>query len=242
MGAYIFEFIGTLILILLGDGVCAAVTLDKCKAKGAGWIVVTLGWGFAVMCGVFVAGPYSGAHLNPALTLALAVAGTFDWSLVAGYVIAQMLGAMTGALLVYIFYKDHYKITEDPEAKLGTFCTMPAIYNPLRNLFSEIIGTWLLVLAILMFATKGNAATVGLGTLGALPVTLLIMAIGISLGATTGYAINPARDLGPRITHALVMPKDKSGWYYAWIPVVGPVLGGLLAVGTYKILDLFVAL
>lgn len=235
-----FEFIGTLILVLLGDGVCAGNSLKGTKGRDGGWIVITLGWGLAVMCGVFVAGPYSGAHLNPALTIALAVAGTFPWHDVLGYVAAQMLGGFAGAVLVYLFYKDHYDLTDDPNVKLGTFCTMPAIANKWRNLFCEMIGTWLLVLCVLAFSVKGNLSEVGLGSLGAFPVAMLIVAIGLSLGGTTGYAINPARDLSPRIAHFVLPLKNKrdSGWGYSWIPVVGPLLGGLLAVVTYNFLYL----
>lgn len=229
--ACFFEFIGTLVLILLGDGVVAGCTLEKTKARGAGWTVITMAWGFAVMCGVFIAGPYSGAHLNPAVSLGLAIAGKFSWSLVLPYTIAQMLGAFCGACLVYAIYKDHFDATEDPAAKLGVFCTAPAIRNNRRNLLSEIVGTWLLVLCIIAFSTAENTPAVGMGDLGAIPVTMLIMAIGMSLGATTGYAINPARDLAPRIAH-FVLPvrgKGDSGWDYSWIPVAGPFIGAALA-------------
>ena len=233
--AYIFELLGTLVLVLLGDGVCAAVTLNKSKAQGAGWVVITLGWGFAVMLGVLVAGPVSGAHLNPAVTLGLAAAGKFAWSLVPGYVIAQMLGGFLGAVLVYIFYKDHYKATADqPDAMLGTFCTMPAINNPWRNFLSELIATCLLVFVILALGTEGNTP-VGAGALGAFPVTCVIMSIGMSLGATTGYAMNPARDLSPRCAHAVlpIAGKRDSGWGYSWVPVAGPLAGGALAAGLF---------
>ena len=233
--AYIFELLGTLVLVLLGDGVCAAVTLNKSKAQGAGWVVITLGWGFAVMLGVLVAGPVSGAHLNPAVTLGLAAAGKFAWSLVPGYVIAQMLGGFLGAVLVYIFYKDHYKATSDqPDAMLGTFCTMPAINNPWRNFLSELIATCLLVFVILALGTEGNTP-VGAGALGAFPVTCVIMSIGMSLGATTGYAMNPARDLSPRCAHAVlpIAGKRDSGWGYSWVPVAGPLAGGALAAGLF---------
>lgn len=232
MNPYLAEFIGTLILVLMGDGVCACSSLEKSKGKGAGWITVTLGWGLAVMCGVFVAGPYSGAHLNPALSVGLALAGKFEWQLLPGYVIAQLAGAFVGAVLVWAFYKDHYDATEDAGTKLGTFCTMPAVENKFRNLFCEFSGTWLLTFTVLMFSTAENTPTVGLGSLGALPVTLLIVAIGVSLGGATGYAINPARDLPPRIAHA-VLPfksaKRDSGWGYAWVPVIGPLLGAAFA-------------
>ena len=234
----VFEWLGTLVLVLLGDGVCAGNSLNKTKGQGGGWVVITLAWGFAVMCGVFIAGQYSGAHLNPAVTLGLAIAGKFAWSDVLGYVVAQMLGGFCGALLVWLYYKDHYDATPDPDTKLGTFCTMPAIPNRCRNFFCEFLGTWLLVFIILMFATKENSPTVGLGSLGAFPVTALIMAIGMSLGGTTGYAINPARDFGPRCVHALVPMKDKrdSGWGYSWIPVLAPLCGAAFAALTFILL------
>ena len=245
---YIFEFIGTMVLILLGDGVCAATSLDKSKAKDAGWIVVTMGWGFAVMVGVFIAGSVSGAHLNPAVSIGCALAGTMEWSAVPGYVIAQMLGGFVGAVLVWLFYKDHYDITECGDTKLGTFCTMPAIEGHKgRNFFCEVIATWLLVFVILVFGVDANVPTldadgvhlhIGMGELGAIPVTYLIMAIGMSLGGATGYALNPARDLSPRLAHALLPIKGKrdSGWSYSWVPVAGPVAGGLLAALTYMLL------
>ena len=231
----IFEFIGTLVLILLGDGVCCATSLSKSKANGAGWVVITLGWGLAVMCGVFIAGPYSGAHLNPAVTLGFALAGQFEWAAVLPYIAAQMLGGFAGAVAVYLFYKDHFDATEDPDANLGVFCTMPAIMNKGRNFFCEFLASWLLVFVILVLGNKENLPEVGMGELGAFPVTMLIMAIGMSLGGTTGYAINPARDLAPRIAHAILPIKDKrdSGWGYSWVPVAGPICGGLFAALTY---------
>ena len=231
----IFEFIGTLVLILLGDGVCCATSLSKSKANGAGWVVITLGWGLAVMCGVFIAGPYSGAHLNPAVTLGFALAGQFDWAAVLPYIAAQMLGGFAGAVAVYLFYKDHFDATENPDAKLGVFCTMPAIMNKGRNFFCEFLASWLLVFVILALGNKENLPEVGMGELGAFPVTMLIMAIGMSLGGTTGYAINPARDLAPRIAHAILPIKGKrdSGWGYSWVPVAGPICGGLFAALTY---------
>ena len=231
MDKLIFEFLGTLVLVLLGDGVCAACSLNKSKAKGAGWVVITLGWGFAVMAGVLIAGPVSGAHLNPAVTLGLAIAGGFPWAEVAGYMAAQMLGGFAGALLVYVFYKDHYKATaEEPDTMLGTFCTMPAIANPWRNFLSEFIATCLLVFLIL---AMGRDA--GFGALSPFPVTCVIMSIGMSLGATTGYAMNPARDLSPRCAHALlpIAGKRDSGWSYSWVPVVGPLTGGAAAAALY---------
>ena len=241
MNPYIAEFIGTLVLVLLGDGVCAATSLNHSKAKGAGWVVIALGWGLAVMMGVLIAGPSSGAHLNPAVTLGLAVAGKFAWKMVLGYIVAQMLGGFVGAALVWVFYKDHYKATQDqPDTMLGTFCTMPAIKNPWRNFLCEVIATCLLVFVILALATEGNAfsmggVALGTGALGSWPVTCLIMAIGMSLGGTTGYALNPARDLSPRCAHAVlpIAGKRDSGWSYSWIPVVGPMAGAVLAAALF---------
>ena len=232
----VFEFIGTLVLVLMGDGVCAATTLERSKAKGAGWIVITLAWGFAVMAGVFIAGPYSGAHLNPAVSLGLAVAGTFPWKEVLPYCVAQMLGGFCGAGIVYIYYRDHYKAsTANPDGILGTFCTMPAIDHKPMNFLCEIIATCVLVFLILAIGTQANTPAVGLGSIGAFPVTAIIMSIGMSLGGTTGYALNPARDLGPRCIHALIPLEGKrdSGWSYSWVPVVGPMVGCLLAAGLY---------
>lgn len=228
----VFEFLGTMIMILMGDGVCAGVTLNHSKAKGAGWIVITLAWGFAVMCGVFIAGPYSGAHLNPAVSLGLALGGKFAWSAVLPYAAAQMLGGFCGALLVFCFYKDHYAAsTDNPEGILTTFCTMPAIPHKFLNFFSELIATFVLLLVILALATKGNTPEVGLGSVGGFPVTALIMALGMSLGGTTGYAMNPARDFGPRCVHALIPLQGKrdSGWSYSWVPVFGPLAGACVA-------------
>ena len=227
----VFELLGTLVLVLLGDGVCAACTLNKSKAQGAGWVVITLGWGFAVMCGVLIAGPYSGAHLNPAVTLGLALAGKFLWAEVLPYIVAQMVGGFLGAVLVYAFYADHFAATsENPDGMLGCFCTMPAIEHKTVNFFSEMVATFVLVFLILMLGTSGNA-NVGMGSLGAFPVTCVIMSLGMSLGATTGYAMNPARDLSPRLAHAILPIKGKrdSGWSYSWIPVCGPLTGAALA-------------
>lgn len=234
----IFEFLGTLVLILLGDGVVACTGLKNSKGNGGGWVVVTLAWGLAVMCGVFIAGPATGAHLNPAVTIGLAAAGKFAWSKVAAYAVAQILGGICGAMLVYAFYKDQFDATDDADAKLGCFCTMPAVMNKPRNFFCELVATWLLVLVILIFSTEGQSSEVGLGAVGALPVTMLIMAIGMSLGGATGYAINPARDLGPRIAHAILPIKGKrdSGWGYSWVPVLGPVAGAALAALTFILL------
>ena len=245
---YIFEFIGTMVLILLGDGVCAATGLERSKAKGGGWVVIAMGWGFAVMTGVFISGSVSGAHLNPVVSISCAIAGSMEWSAVPGYVIAQMLGGFTGALLVWLFYKDHFDATSDPNTKLGTFCTMPAIEgHKARNFFCEALASWLLVFVILIFGVDSNVPHldaegihlhIGMGELGALPVTFLIMAIGMSLGGATGYAINPARDLAPRIAHAVLPIKGKrdSGWGYSWVPVAGPIAGGIAAALSYLLL------
>ncbi len=244
----VFEFIGTLVLILLGCGVVACVSLKKSKGEGGGWIVVTLAWGLAVFCGVLIAGPWSGAHLNPAVTLGLAAAGKFPWTDVGPFIVAQILGGILGAVLVYVFYKDHFDATDDAQTKLGVFSTIPAIQNKTRNLICEIIGTFILVLVILFIGDEGNSAQmvaesgykakVGLGSVGALPVALLVVVIGLSLGGTTGYAINPARDLGPRIAHAILPIKGKgdSQWHYSWVPIIGPVLGGIIAALVYWII------
>jgi glycerol uptake facilitator protein len=250
MHDYLAEFIGTALLVLLGNGVVANVVLPKTKGSGAGWIVVAFGWGMAVFVAVWCVGEISGAHVNPAVTVGLATAGKFAWNNAAGYVAAQLLGAMVGATLVFVFYREHYKASDDPDAKLATFATAPAIRHYTSNLFSEVIGTLVLVLATLlavdpsinmdseMVAENRGGLRIGLGTLGALPVGLLVLSIGLSLGGTTGYAINPARDLGPRIAHALlpVPGKRDSDWSYAWIPVVGPLLGAVLAVLLWSVL------
>jgi glycerol uptake facilitator protein len=235
MTPFIAEIIGTMLLILLGNGVVANVVLKDTKGNNSGWIVITTAWALAVFVGVTVAGPVSGAHLNPAVTLGLAIAGKFSWDLVPTYIAAQMIGAMLGAFLVWLFNKDHFAITEDEGAKLACFSTGPAIRKPISNLISETIGTFVLVFVIFYFADPSltlqhePTAKIGLGTVGALPVTFLVWAIGLSLGGTTGYAINPARDLGPRIMHAVLPVKGNSDWSYAWIPVAGPILGATIA-------------
>jgi len=235
MSTFQAEFLGTLFLVLLGNGVVANVVLKGTKGNNSGWIVITTGWALAVFIGVVIAGPYSGAHINPAVTIGLAVAGKFPWDSVTTYIIAQFLGAMTGSLLVWVLYKSHFDVTEDASAKLAVFCTSPAIRNTFMNLLSEIIGTFVLVFAIFYMTTPeiGDASKtpIGMGSLGAIPVALLVWVIGLSLGGTTGYAINPARDLGPRIIHAIIPIKGKStsDWAYAWIPAVGPLAGGVLA-------------
>lgn len=242
MTPFTAELIGTMLLILLGNGVVANVVLKDTKGNNSGWIVITTAWALAVFVGVTVAGPASGAHLNPAVTIGLAVAGKFSWDLVPTYIAAQMLGGMIGAFLVWLFNKDHFAITEDEGAKLACFSTGPAIRNTFSNLISEIIGTFVLVFVIFHFSDPSislNAdptAKVGLGSVGALPVTLLVWAIGLSLGGTTGYAINPARDLAPRIMHAILPVKGSSDWSYAWIPVAGPVLGAVIAAVLFGII------
>lgn len=242
MTAFTAEIIGTFLLILLGGGVVANVVLEKTKSNDAGWMVITTAWGLAVFVGVVVAGPYSGAHLNPAVSIGLAVAGKFDWALVPSYIFAQFIGAMLGSFIVWLLYKDHFDITKDGEAKRAIFCTAPAIRNPFSNILSEIIGTFILVFVVLYFtnATLSKPeTTIGLGSLGALPVALLVWVIGLSLGGTTGYAINPARDLGPRIMHAILPIKGKttSDWGYAWVPVIGPIIGASLAGGLMLLLS-----
>lgn len=231
----IFELIGTAVMILLGDGVVACTALKQSKGTGGGWVVVTLAWGLAVMCGVFIAGPHSGAHLNPAVSVGLAAVGSFPWESVPAYIVAQMLGGFIGGVFVYLFYKDQFDATEDPEAKLGVFCTMPAVMNRPRNFLCEVVGTFVLVFIIMALGHSSNAPTVGLGSIGAFPVTFLVMAIGMSLGGTTGYAINPARDLAPRIAHFVLPIKGKrdSGWNYSWVPVLGPLCGACIAAIVY---------
>ncbi len=243
MNEIIAEFIGTFLLVLLGNGVVANVVLKDTKGHQGGWIVIALGWGLGVFVGVAVAGPVSGAHINPAVTIGLAATGLFPWSDVLPFVASQMLGAATGAFIVWLFYRDHFNRTEDPDAQLACFSTAPAIRRFGSNIISEVIGTFVLIFVILYIAEPSvtlegiEEVKMGLGTLGALPVALLVTAIGLSLGGTTGYAINPARDLGPRIMHALLPMKHKgsSDWSYAWIPVAGPILGALVAAGFYLI-------
>ncbi len=241
MNPIVAEYLGTLILILMGTGVCANSLLKETFARGADWVLITLGWGLGVFLGVIVAGPSSGAHLNPAVTIGLAVAGKFAWSDAPMYVLAQFLGAMSGAFLTWLLYADHYNRTEEPGSIKGTFCTSPAIKNTPRNLLSEVVGTFVLIIVVLFiagpeFKSQGiGDVKIGLGSVGALPVALLVVSIGMSLGGLTGYAINPVRDLGPRIIHSLVPIKSKgtSDWGYAWIPVVGPIIGAVVAALLY---------
>jgi glycerol uptake facilitator protein len=233
MSPYLAEYLGTLILILLGDGVVAAVVLKKTKSENAGWLTIVIGWGLAVTLAIYAVGKISGAHLNPAVTLALAWSGSFGWELVPGYILAQFAGAFSGAVLVWLHFLPHWKITDNQAGKLGIFCTGPAIRSYSSNLISEIIATAVLILGLLFIGA--NEFTQGLNPL---VVGLLIIAIGLSLGGTTGFAINPARDLGPRIAHFLlpISGKGKSDWSYAWVPVVGPVIGGLLGAWLYQVL------
>ncbi|MCD7035202.1 aquaporin family protein [Metabacillus sp. GX 13764] len=231
MSAFWAEVIGTMVLIVLGGGVCAGVNLKKSFAEGSGWIVITFGWGLGVAMAVYATGQISGGHFNPAVTLALALTGDFPWADVPLYLIAQMIGAFLGAVIVYLHYLPHWRATEDPAVKLGVFSTGPAIPNVFANFLSEVIGTFILITGILSFG--GNKFTDGLNPL---IVGFLVVAIGLSLGGTTGYAINPARDLGPRIAH-FVLPiagKGTSNWSYAWIPVAGPLAGGAFAAVFYQ--------
>ena len=242
MSDFTAELLGTMFLILLGTGVVANVVLKGTKGNNAGWMVVTTGWALAVFVGVVVAAPYSGAHLNPAVTLGLAIAGKFPWSKVVLYIVAQMIGAVIGSMLMWIVYKDHFNATTDPDAQLAVFSTGPAIKNRVFNLLSEIVGTFVLVFVVFYFTNAEiveEDSPIGLGSLGALPVAFLVWGIGLSLGGTTGYAINPARDLGPRIAHAILPMKQKgsSDWKYAWIPIFGPLIGGAIAGLLFLILN-----
>jgi glycerol uptake facilitator protein len=242
MNAYLAELIGTAIIIVFGAGVVANVVLARTKGGNSGWIVITWGWAIGVFVGVFCSEPHSGAHLNPAITVALAMAGKLPWGLVPGYVASQVAGAFAGAVLVGIFYGEHFKVTSDLDAKLGVFCTAPAIRSIPRALFCETMATFFLVFPVFLMTPgsitlpgAGGASPspvpIGLGSISGLPVALLVLGLGLALGGTTGYAINPARDLGPRLAHA-VLPlgaKRDGDWSYAWVPVVGPILGGAIA-------------
>ena len=241
------EFIGTALLLILGNGVVATVLLNQSKGQNAGWVAITAGWGLAVFVAVFSVARISGAHLNPAVSLAMAMTGRLPWEMFGPYVAAQMLGAIAGSSIVWIAFLPHWKVTPDPALKLAAFCTAPAIRNAPANLACEAIGTFVLVFGV--FCMKGATGSPGgaavfpidLGALGALPVGLLVFAIGLSLGGPTGYAINPARDLGPRIAHAILPIAGKGGcdWGYSWIPVLGPLIGAALAAVAYKALGSF---
>lgn len=247
MEKYLAEFVGTAILLLLGNGVCANVTLARSKAKGGGWIVVTTAWGLAVALAVYSVGRISGAHINPAVTVSLAAIGSFPWAQVPGYILAQLAGGFTGATLVWLTFLAHWEKTDDPEAKLGIFATIPAIDKPFANFLSEAIGTGMLLLGILAIGDNAqslqNAGDLDLsvvfsGAIQPLIVGFLVWGIGLSLGGPTGYAINPARDLGPRLAHALlpIPGKGSSQWRYAWIPIMGPLAGGVLGAVIYTLL------
>ena len=232
MSPYLAELVGTALLVLFGDGVVANVVLAKSKGNNGGWIVITTGWALAVVMGVYAVGTVSGGHLNPAVTLGLAAIGKFDAAQVPGYIAAQMAGAFCGAALVWLAYLPHWKETTDTGAKLGVFCTAPAIRHTGSNLLCEIIGTAVLVFGALAIPSKVNLSEPGWATgFGPILVGLLVFAIGLSLGGPTGYAINPARDLGPRIAHAILPIAGKGGsdWSYAWIPIVAPIAGGVTA-------------
>lgn len=232
MSPYLAEVIGTALLVLFGDGVVAGVLLNRSKAQNSGWIVITTGWALAVAMAVYAVGRVSGAHINPAVTLGFAAIGKLAWSLVPGYIAAQFIGAFLGAALVWLSYLAHWRETDDPAAKLAVFSTAPAVRNAPANLITEIIGTSVLVFGVLAIVANAEPATSGLAPL---LIGFLVWAIGLSLGGPTGYAINPARDLGPRLAHALlpIAGKGASDWGYAWIPVVGPVIGGVLGAVAY---------
>ncbi|MGP4105537.1 MIP/aquaporin family protein [Virgibacillus sp. L01] len=231
MPEFLAEVIGTMILIILGGGVVGGVVLKKSKAEDAGWVVITIGWGLGVTMGVYAVGSFTGAHINPAVTLGFAAAGEFPWSKVPMYISAQMVGAFIGAVVVFLNYLPHWKETKDQGAKLAVFSTDPAVRSPFSNLVSEIIGTFILLMGLMFIGA--NEFTEGLNPL---IVGLLIVAIGMSLGGATGYAINPARDLGPRIAHALLPIPGKGGsdWKYSWVPIVGPILGGVYGAVFYR--------
>lgn len=234
MNQYVAEFLGTFFMMLLGNGVVANVLLNKSKGQNGGWIVITTGWALAVFVGVVVAGPYSGAHLNPAVSLGLAIAGDFAWIKLPAYVAVQFAGSMLASLGVWMFYKDHFSVTENLQLKAACFFTSPAINNKIRNLFCEFLGAFVLLFVIFHFtdAEIANPKTpMGLGSIGAIPVTFLVWAIGLSLGGTTGYAINPARDLAPRVIFFFLYGNREKAteWSYSWVPVIGPLLGAVVA-------------
>jgi len=244
MNELMAEFLGTFLLILLGNGVVANVVLKDTKGHQAGWVAISAGWGLAVFIAVFVVSPYSGAHINPAVTLGFALTGQFGWGKVLPYMLAQLAGGFAGGMVVYLFYRHHFGQTNDAISIRACFCTSPAIRKIPNNFLSEVIGTFVLMLAILYitgpaFVADGiDNATIGLGAIDALPVGLVVFAIGLSLGGTTGYAINPARDLGPRLAHALLPMANKGSndWKYAGVPVIGPLAGAVLAAGVYTLI------
>ncbi len=240
MEKFIAELVGTMLLIIFGDGVVANVLLNKSKGQNSGWVVIATGWAMAVCVGVYAVNPISGGHINPAITISLAVIGKFPWTMVVPYIVAQMIGAFLGGVIVWLAYRRHFEATENSDFKLLVFCTEPAIRDILANLLTEIIGTFTLVFGVLSMTAPGNLGQgPGLAAaLGPLVVTLLIWAIGLSLGGPTGYAINPARDLGPRIAHALlpIPGKRDSDFAYGWVPVVGPIIGGIIGGWLYIVL------
>jgi len=233
MNAFFAEFFGTAIILVFGGGVVANVVLNQTKGNNSGWIVITFGWAAGVFTGVSIAAPYSGAHLNPAVTLALVMVNKFSPALMPMYVLAQTLGAMFGAFLVWLAYKKHFDVTKDADSKLAIFCTSPSIRSYWYNVLTEAIGTFVLSFAVLYMA----APEVGLGSINALPVAIVVLGLGLSLGGPTGYAINPARDLGPRIMHYLLpIPfKRNSDWKYSWVPILGPMLGAAIAAGVFVV-------
>ena len=244
MQTVLAEVIGTMLLVLLGDGVVANVVLNRTKGQNGGWIVITVGWGVAVTMAVYAVGRISGAHLNPAVTVGLAAIGSFPWAEVPGYILAQMVGAFAGAVLVWLAYLPHWRVTADPASKLAVFATGPAMRSPGANFVTEVIGTAVLLFGILAIAanaqTLSRPGDVDLSFvfsrgLQPLLVGVLVLGIGLSLGGPTGYAINPARDLGPRLAHALlpIPGKGNSDWEYGWIPIMGPLVGGVLGAGAY---------
>ena len=244
MTPFFAEFIGTMLLLLMGGGVVANVCLAKTKGYGAGWLAITTAWALGVFIGVVVAGPYSGAHLNPAVSIGLAIGGTFPWSEVPVYILAQFMGAAAGALIVWLVYKDHFDATDDQGIKLGVFCTNPAISNPLINFLTEMVGAFVLMFVV-FYITDGeltydsnSTLPIGLGSVGAIPVAFTVWVIGLSLGGPTGYAINPARDLAPRFMHMIlpIKAKGSSHWEYAWIPGIAPLVGSALAAMLYYVL------
>ena len=233
--SFVGELIGTMLLIIFGDGVVANVVLNKTKGQNSGWIVIATGWGWAVAVGAYASSPISGGHINPAVTISLAVIGKFPWANVVPYIIAQMIGAFLGGVIVWIAYRRHFEATESADLKLAVFCTGPAIRDYPANLVTEIIGTFTLVFGILAMTAPGNLGTGFSSALGVFLVAVLVYGIGLSLGGPTGYAINPARDLGPRIAHALlpIPGKRDSDFAYGWIPVVGPIIGGIIGALVY---------
>ena len=247
MNIYLAEAVGTMIMMILGDGVVANVLLHKSKGQGSGWMVITTAWGLAVIIAIFCVGRISGAHLNPAVTVSLAAIGSFPWRHVPAYILAQIVGAFLGAVVVWLLYHPHFAETEDQELKLAVFCTAPAIRHRFFNFLSEVIGTAILIFGILAIAANAQKLTTPTGvdlslvfSQGIQPILVgfLVWGIGLSLGGPTGYAINPARDLGPRLAHALlpIVRKGKSDWSYAWIPIVAPLLGGVIGAGLFTVI------